>query len=135
MTRREHLTLRGGFTLIEVVVALAVLGVGLTILIESHYATVQLYVKTEDMAMAQLAVGQAVSQAEREVLAGKSSGKGELGARFPGYSYEYTAKAQDKTENPGLFAVDVTVRGPNLEKTMQYLIYDGTQVDVGKPAR
>lgn len=126
---------RGGFTLIEVVVALAVLGVGLTILIESHYATVSLYVKAEEQATARMAVGQAVSQAELEVLSGKAAGKGELGARFPDYSYEFSAKARDKKENPGLFEVEVTVRGPQLEKKLQYLVYDGVQVDVGKPAR
>lgn len=135
MSPRTPTARRGGFTLIEVVVALAVLGVGLTILIESHYATVQLYTQAEELAMAQMAVGQAVSQAERDVLSGKASGKGTLGARFPGYGYEYTSKAQDKKENPGLFAVDLTVTGPNLEKTLQYLVYDGTQVDVGKSAR
>jgi len=123
---------RAGFTLIEVVVALAVLGVGLTVLIESHYATVDLYVRAEDMAMAELAVAQAASQAEREVLSGKKSGEGKLGARFEGYSYEFDAKAMDKTENPGLFEVTVQVEGPNLQKTLTYLVYDGVQVDVGK---
>ncbi len=129
------MTRRGGFTLIEVVVALAVLGVGLTILIESHYATVRLFVQAEEQATARMAVGQAVSQAELEVLSGKASGKGELGARFPDYSYEFSSKARDKKENPGLFEVEVTVRGPELEKKLQYLVYDGAQVDVGNPAR
>ncbi len=123
---------RGGFTLIEVVVALAVLGVGLVILIESHYATVSLYVRAEDLAMAEMAVGQAIAQAEREILSGKEHGDGKLGARFEGYVYDFDAKAMDKTENPGLFEVTVNVRGPNLEKTLTYLVYDGVQVDVGK---
>lgn len=132
MNRRSLRDSRRGFTLIEVVVALAVLGVGLTILIESHYSTVHLYVQAEDMAMAEMAVGQAIAQAEREVLSGKENGDGELGARFKGYSYEFDAKAMDKTENPGLFELSLTVRGPNLDKTLRYLVYDGVQVDVGK---
>jgi type II secretion system protein I len=132
MTARALRDSRGGFTLIEVVVALAVLGVGLVILIESHYATVSLYVRAEDMAMAEMAVGQAIAQAEREVLSGKERGDGKLGARFEGYDYDFNAKAMDKTENPGLFEVTVNVRGPNLEKKLTYLVYDGVQVDVGK---
>ena len=132
MSARASSKSRGGFTLIEIVVALAVLGVGLVILIESHYAAASLYIKAEDTAMAEIAVGQAVAHAEREILSGKERGDGELGARFEGYTYEFDAKPMDKTENPGLFDVTVIVRGPNLERKVQYLVYDGVQVDVGK---
>jgi type II secretion system protein I len=132
MKRRTQIHARGGFTLIEVVVALAVLAVGLVVLIESHYATVDLFIRADESAMAQMAVSQALANAEREVLAGKENGEGKLGARFEGFEYDFSAKEMSKTENPGLFEVSVNVRGPNLEKTMTYLVYDGVQVDVGK---
>ena len=135
MRRAHEVAGRGGFTLIEVVVALAVLGVGLTILIESHYSTIRTFTRAQEESEAKLAVVQASSFAEREILAGKASGKGVLGARFPEFSFEFKSEARDKKENPGLFAVELKITGPGLDRTLEYFVYDGTQVDVGKPAR
>jgi len=120
-----------GFTLIEVVVALAVLGVAVFALLEAHYATLALFVDAEEASRADLVLGQAVAQAERQILSGEERGTGELGAYLPGYSYAFTATLSDETENPGLFEVTVSVTGPEFDREINYLVYDGRQVDVG----
>jgi prepilin-type N-terminal cleavage/methylation domain-containing protein len=123
---------RNGFTLIEVVVALAILGTGVVILLESHYGTMNLFVTARDAADAEYVVGQALAHAEMEVLSGKLQGDGELGPSLEGFSYSFEAAQQDEVETPGLFEVTVTVHGPNLDRTMNYLVYNGAQVDVGQ---
>lgn len=120
-----------GFTLIEVVVALAVLGVAVFALLESHYASLSLFTDAEEQAIADLAVNQAVAHAEEAILSGKQEGSGELGARFPEYSFTFSAKQPDQTETPGLYEVTVTVTGPDLERTVNYLVYNGEQVNAG----
>jgi prepilin-type N-terminal cleavage/methylation domain-containing protein len=121
-----------GFTLIEVVVALTLLGAGVFILLQSHYGTMNLFITARDSAMEELAVGQALANAEREVLSGETQGGGEIGAAFEGYSYSFSAEQQDETETPGLFEVTVSVTGPNLEREVNYLVYHGAQIDVGQ---
>jgi prepilin-type N-terminal cleavage/methylation domain-containing protein len=121
-----------GFTLIEIVVALALLGVGVMILLESHYGTMNLFVTAQDQANREFVVGQALALAEVEVLSGNLSGDGELGLSLDGYTFSFNAALQDEVETPGLYEVTVTVRGPNLEQTMNYLVYNGAQTDVGQ---
>jgi prepilin-type N-terminal cleavage/methylation domain-containing protein len=123
---------QGGFTLIEIVVALALLGTGVMILLESHYGTMNLFVTAQDQANTEFVVGQALALAEVEVLSGNLSGDGELGLALEGYSFTYEAALQDEAETPGLYEVTVTVRGPNLEQTVTYLVYNGAQTDVGQ---
>lgn len=126
------MTRRGGFTLIEIVVALAILGTGLIVLLESHYGTMNLFVTAQDEANAEFVVGQALATAETEVLSGNLSGDGELGPALEGFSYSFKAEMQDEVETPGLYEVTVTISGPNLDRTVNYLVYNGAQVDVGQ---
>lgn len=123
---------RQGFTLIEIVVALALLGVGVMILLESHYGTMNLFVTAQDQANAEFVVGQALALAEAEVLSGALSGDGELGLALEGYTYSFDAARRDEVETPGLYEVTVNVQGPNLERTVTYLVYNGAQTDVGQ---
>lgn len=123
---------RGGFTLIEVVVALAILGAAVVMLLESHYGTMNLFVTAQDAATAEYVVNEALANAEREVLSGKASGEGGLGPAFEGFGYSFSAELQDEVETPGLYEVTVEVFGPSLEKTVTYLVYDGAQIDAAE---
>ncbi len=121
-----------GFTLIEVLVALGLLGLAVFVLLESHYGALSLFTDAEEEGLADLVINQAVAHAESEILSGKPQGGGDLGAHFPDYSYTFEAHQANATETPGLFEVTVTVTGPDLERRINYLVYDGAQIDVGK---
>lgn len=131
MARRPHRQRRpDGFTLIEIVVALAVLGVSLFVLLQAHFASLSLFVDAEDQALADLFVAQAVGIAEFEVLAGDESGDGDFGENFEGYTYSYSAEPRDPEAAPGLFDVTVLITGPEETRTIMFLLYDGLQIEL-----
>jgi len=122
----------GGFTLLEVVIALAILAAAVVMLLESHYGTLNLFVDAQDQATAEYIANEAMAAATREVLSGELSGEGDFGPAYDGYGYAFETKLQDEVETPGLYEVTVQVFGPTIEKTVNYLVYNGAQTDVGQ---
>ena len=118
---------RAGFTLIEVVVALAILATGMVLLLETQYATLKLFDEAQELATMQLFVQQAVARAEQAVLTGEADGDGDFGERFPDFSYRFSATEVSQDEVPGLFEVQVAVRGPLDEVELRFMVYDGHQ--------
>jgi len=118
--RRED----SGFTLIEIVVALAVLGGVMFVLLETHFRALRLYESARDKVTIRNFISQAVGRAETEVLAGNLAGDGEFGERYPDYSY--TFEAQQMAEgNILLYDVLVTVEDPEGENhEIVFLVYD-----------
>lgn len=131
MARRPHTQRRtDGFTLIEIVVALAVLGVSLFVLLQAHFASLNLYLDAEEQALADLFTAQAVGIAEFEILSGEESGGGDFGEKFEGYTYSYSAELRDPEAAPGLFDVTVLITGPEETRTIMFLVYDGVQIEM-----
>lgn len=116
-----------GFTLIEIVVALAVLGGGLFILLESHYGALGLFAEAQEEATITMMLQSAVADAERAVLAGEASGGGDFGLRFVDYSYQFTMAPVNPEELPGLLEVTLTLVTPVEEREIQFLTYQGDQ--------
>lgn len=127
-SHRAHNDLRGGFTLLEIVVALAILGTSLVILLETHYAGMSMLADAQDTAFAQELIQVAVAESERGVLEGHEDGEDEFGKQYPGYSYTYAAVQVDEENQPGLFDVTVTVLGFPEPHVMRFFMYDGNQV-------
>ncbi len=119
-----------GFTLIEIVAALAVLGVALLVLLQTHFASLNLFIDVEDQALMDVFVAQAVGIAEFEILAGDESGDGDFGENFEGYTYSYSAELRDPEVAPGLFDVTVLITGPEETRTIMFLLYDGLQIEL-----
>lgn len=131
MTKSEKPIRRNaGFTLIEIVAALGVLSVSLFVLLQTHFASLNLIMDVEDQALADIFVTQAISIAEFEILSGEEEGEGDFGESFEEYSYSYTAELRETEEEPGLFDVSVSIVGPHETRTIKFLVYDGQQIEV-----
>ena len=116
-----------GFTLIEIMAALAILGTTLIVLLDSHYKALQLHDETREAMVMDMLVERAMNQAELDVQAGNEEGSGDFGDGYSDYAYSYTAtllENQWETEGVTLYDVAVTVTGLEEEpRTFNMLVY------------
>jgi prepilin-type N-terminal cleavage/methylation domain-containing protein len=120
-----------GFTLIEVVVALAILGTGLVMLMETQFATLTMFDDAQTQVTERMLLEWAIGDAERDAMTGSDSGDGDFGSRYPEYSYSYSATQVRPDEMPGLLEITVTVQGFEDAIEMTFFAYDGNQSDPG----
>ena len=102
----------GGFTLIEIMIALAILGTALFILLDSHYSALRLYDHSWEKIAVSDMMAKAIGEAQAEILAGKRTGDGDFGKRHPGYSYSFSGQSDDEND-PSFYTVLVTVNTPD----------------------
>jgi len=114
----------GGFTLIEVMVAIALMGVAVYILLNSHMASLWLFDSTENAVRTTRLVEQAIGRAEIEIMAGNLSGNEEFGPRHPEFTYTWDAQLNEFDQNIPLYDVRVTVQGPNVEEQAMFRFYN-----------
>lgn len=114
-----------GFSLIEIVIALAVLAGALVVLLEAHYGALRLYDDAREQAILRNFLEQAMGRAQVEVLAGNMGGQGKFGKRFEGYSYRFEASQTGQGAVP-LYEVLVQVEGPSNRDpvSMSMMIYN-----------
>ena len=126
MTPRAHkIASDAGFTLIEIMVALAILGTALFVLLEAHYGAMRLFGDARDQVDESNLMSRALGIAESEVMAGSTNGNGEFGKRYEGYSYSYQADELG-ADQPGFYNVTVTMQGPERGLEMTLLVYRGS---------
>ncbi|MFP4190884.1 MAG: type II secretion system protein [Candidatus Hydrogenedentota bacterium] len=112
----------GGFTLIEIMVALAVLGTALFVLVEAHYSAFRLFEESREEIIERQLLERVLHEAEVEVMAGEMNGADEFGARYPDYSYSFDA-AQVGDERLGLFEVHASLDTPNGDRELSMYVY------------
>lgn len=112
-----------GFTLMEVVVAMAILSVSAVLLLESHYATLDLTAEAQSVATANRLLEAAVSYAQIQTIAGETRGDGEFGELYPGYSYAFTADEVDHDQRSGLYQVEVVFTTPTEAVEHTFFVY------------
>lgn len=115
---------RGGFTLIEVLVALGILGVAMFVLLDSHYSALRMQNATMDEVELRALVELAVAEAELGILTNELAGEGDFGERYPKYRYSYETELQGQ-DNVPLFQVTVTVTHEDRgDTTMEFFVFN-----------
>ncbi len=119
-----------GFTLIEIMAALVILGTAVLVLLDTHYNALQLFDETREAIVMDSLMEWALGLAEVEVQAGNPEGSGDFGERYEGYAYSYSAVLPEDIEGVALYTVTVTVTAPDDERTLTMLVYNmGVSLD------
>ncbi len=113
-----------GFTLLEVLAALAILGTALFVLLDAHFSALSLHDRVREEVTARQLMDYAVAQAEVELLQGRLAGDFEFGNRYPDYFWSYEAILDQVDTTVQLFDVIVTVSGPDGDETLDFYSYD-----------
>jgi prepilin-type N-terminal cleavage/methylation domain-containing protein len=127
-------SLSQGFTLVEILVALTIVGGGMFILVNSHYSALQLHVMTVDEVDARVLLENTIARAEMGIAAKETSGEGDFGTRYPGYRWSYEAQEVGGEENPVLqdtvfYRVKATLNRPDGEsKSLEFLTFSNAEM-------
>lgn len=128
--RRRAFGRRTGFTLMEVMVTLGILGVGLFVLFNAFHSSMRLRDLTLDEVIQRELVQRAAGLAEVEVLSGTLSDSGEFGPRYPGYTWAFDAVLAAGDDGlVQLYEVEITVSGPEDDRTLRFLVYNTSAED------
>ena len=112
----------GGFTLIEIMAAVAVLGIAMFVLLDAHYTAMRLYDSVYSESLSRQLIESTVQQAEVLVVQGEFSGGGDFGNRYPEYSWTFEAERLGQEEIQ-LYQVNVTLNGPDEPRTLSFYTY------------
>ncbi len=118
-----------GFTLIEIMVALTLLGIAAAVLLDAHYGALNLFIEARDVVQADSFMESALGQAQIVVASGTLSGAGTFGKRFPDYTFTYSAVPAGQDPAIPLYQLTVTVTGPDDTRTMMMMVYSMEAID------
>ncbi len=114
-----------GFTLMEILTALAILGGSAFILFNVHFNAMKLHQITINQTDENQLIYAVCSRAEVGVLTGTLEGSGDFGTSYEGYSWSYVATAIGSDPSIPLYSVNVTLYTPeNENKNLSFLCYD-----------
>jgi len=103
---------RTGFTLLEVVVALAILGISMFVLLQTHLNALSARDRQQTKVTMNHLIVQALGHAELEIATGTLSGGDDFGDRWDGYSYEFDAQYFGESY-PNLYEITVRIATPD----------------------
>ncbi len=122
-----------GFTLVEVLAAVAILGGALFILLNTHYSALRIHEEMADAVERQQLLERVVGDAEFQVLSGTLSGSGEFEGHYLGYTWNFEgtpAGASEETPIP-FYQVNATLRTPSGdEDTVTFYVFHTSSTEV-----
>jgi prepilin-type N-terminal cleavage/methylation domain-containing protein len=105
-----------GFTMLEVLVAVAITGGAIVMLLQAHSASMKLYERCHEMVIAQHLARELVSEIEVSGYPGDVDEEGDVSEKYPGFKWRRTCKMVEEN-GPGVYEVTVLITGP-VEKYM-----------------
>jgi general secretion pathway protein I len=116
-----------GFTLLEMMIAVAIIGIALVSVYKLHAQTIGLTAITRFNTTAALLAQSRLAQLETKPLKDASNDSGDFGKEYPGYSYKVaiTDVDADMFKNPGpkLKKIEIDIALNQDEQTYKLLTY------------
>lgn len=116
-----------GFTLVEVLAAVAILGGALFILLNTHYSALRLHEAMAETVERQQLMERVVGDAEFQVLTGTLTDSGEFEGHYTGYSWSFQGTPTGGSEEVPIpfYQIDATLRTPDgEEETVTFYVYN-----------
>ena len=122
MNRMKRQPKHGGFTLLEVLIAVAIAGMAIVMLLQTHNGTLRLYERYREMTIAQHIARELISEIEAGGYPGDTEEDGDVHDKYPGFAWHRTCTKDGVEEDfegpaPGVYKVIVTIKCP-LEEYM-----------------
>jgi prepilin-type N-terminal cleavage/methylation domain-containing protein len=118
-----------GFTLIEVLASLAILGTAVFMLLDAHYAALRMHRMMVDEVTLREFTESVASWAEAQVMAGTLTGSGDFGKRYPDYSWEFSGTEMGEDPSVLLYNITATVKSPEEERSVQFYVFNNGPLD------
>ena len=111
MNRAKRASAHGGFTLLEVLIAVAITGMAIVMLLQAHNGSLRLYERSREMTIAQHIARELISEIEAGGYPGDTEEEGDTQGRYPGFAWRRTCTMLGQSV-PGVYEVVVIVRCP-----------------------
>ncbi len=108
----------------EVLVALAILGTSLFVLINAHFSAMNLLLETAGEMDERMLLESTVARAEVAVMMGNLGASGDFGAKFPGYGWSYQAQQVGVDQAVPLYQVTATLNKPEGSVSLDFFVFN-----------
>jgi len=99
------------FTLLEVMIAVAITGMAIVMLLQAHNASLRLYERSREMTIAQHIARELISEIEASGYQGDTETAGDTRGKYPGFAWRRTCTMLGGSM-PGVYEVVVIIKGP-----------------------
>jgi prepilin-type N-terminal cleavage/methylation domain-containing protein len=124
MKRAKRAPAHDGFTLLEVMIAVAITGMAIVMLLQTHNGSLRLYERSREMTIAQHIARELISEIEASGYPGDIEEGVDTTDKYPGFGWHRTCRMLGESA-PGVYEVTVIVRGPVEEYLVMTHLMEG----------